>query len=69
MYLSFLLLTRILQSLCNATQFSEQINVMDSKELGSASHEKQYKKNTKNLSTKNLYKGYCFCQTEVMISL
>lgn len=68
MYLSFLLLTRILQSLCNATQFSEQINVMDPKELGSDSHEKKTK-NTKNLSTKNLYKGYCFCQIKVTISL
>ena len=39
-----LLLTRILQSLWNATQFSDQINVMDPKELGSDSHEKTKQK-------------------------
>jgi hypothetical protein len=33
---------------------------MDPKELGSTSHEKQKQKHQKNLSTKNLYKGYCF---------
>jgi hypothetical protein len=47
MYLSFLLLARILQSLWNATQFSEQINVMDPKELGSESHEKKKQNKTK----------------------
>ena len=64
MYLSFLLLnTYITKAFCNTTQFSEQINVMDPKELGSASHGKQNKKKPppkKTYLLKIFTKGYCF---------
>ena len=83
MYLSFLFLfffKRVYyKSLCNATQFSGQINVMDPKELGSPTVTENKttgggggggETHQKTVSTKNLYKNpiVFFSQINVAIS-